>query len=167
MKTINSQTKSLLAGIPVLAFAIFFITPKLFSNKAEPVAGKTAAAPSADNKAPTDVAAMDVAPTDVVATDIFVVKRETITDELQSTGTIAANQEVDLVSEVARKLVRVYAREGSFVNQGTLLYKLDDADLLAKKRRLAFRKNWLSWMKNDSVNFWPPKRSISRNTTRC
>jgi len=130
MKTINSQTKSLLAGIPVLAFAIFFITPKLFSNKAEPVAGKAASAAPADNKAPTDV----------VATDVFVVKRETITDELQTTGTIAANQEVDLVSEVSRKLVRVYAREGSFVNQGTLLYKLDDADLLAKKRRLALQE---------------------------
>ena len=41
---------------------------------------------------------------------------------------------------MARKLVRVYAREGGFVSQGVLLYKLDDADLLAKKRRLALQE---------------------------
>jgi membrane fusion protein (multidrug efflux system) len=125
MKTINSRTKSLIVGIIALTVALFFITPKLFSNKPEPSNMKAPSTPPAENK---------------VATDVFVIKRETITDELQTTGTIAANQEVDLVSEVARKLVRVYAREGSFVGQGTLLYKLDDADLLAKKRRIALQE---------------------------
>ncbi|GAB4041392.1 efflux RND transporter periplasmic adaptor subunit [Spirosoma jeollabukense] len=129
MKPIRNRTKSVIAGGIALAFALFFITPKLFSKKADPSAEKAAAAPPSDNKAATGV----------VASDAFVVKRETITDELQTTGTIAANQEVDLVSEVARKLVRVYAREGSYVSQGTLLYKLDDADLLAKKHRVALQ----------------------------
>ncbi|WP_405520505.1 efflux RND transporter periplasmic adaptor subunit [Spirosoma sp. KNUC1025] len=83
-----------------------------------------------------------------------------MTDELQTTGTIAANQEVDLVSEVARKLVRIYAHEGSYVGQGTLLYKLDDADLLAKKRKIALEeklakldeKRFRELLANEAVN---------------
>lgn len=125
MKTLNFRTQSLIAGLIVLTIALFLVTPKLFSNKpTSSTSGKLSASTPAENK---------------VATDAFVVKRETITDELQTTGTIQANQEVDLVSEVARKLVRVYAREGSYVSQGMLLYKLDDADLLAKKRRIALQ----------------------------
>ncbi|MFD2934246.1 efflux RND transporter periplasmic adaptor subunit [Spirosoma flavum] len=124
MKTINVRTQSLAAGGTILAISLFFFTPKLFSKKPEPVNSTLSASPPADTK---------------IATDAFIVKRETITDELQTTGTIAANREVDLVSEVARKLVRVYVREGSYVNEGTLLYKLDDADLLAKKRRVVLQ----------------------------
>ncbi|GAB4021245.1 efflux RND transporter periplasmic adaptor subunit [Spirosoma koreense] len=127
MRTLNFRTQSLIAGLIVLTIALFLVTPKLFSNKPSAATSRklSSPAPPADNK---------------VATDAFVVKRETITDELQTTGTIQANQEVDLVSEVARKLVRVYAREGSYVGQGALLYKLDDADLLAKKRKVALQE---------------------------
>ncbi|QMW02008.1 efflux RND transporter periplasmic adaptor subunit [Spirosoma foliorum] len=125
MKTLTNRTKSLIAGAIIFTVALFFITPKIFSNKPEASTSKSASAPPADTK---------------VATDVFVVKRETITDELQTTGTIAANQEVDLVSEVARKLVRAYVREGNYVGQGTLLFKLDDADLLAKKQKIALQE---------------------------
>ena len=125
MKTLNNRTLSLIAGLVAFTIALFFITPRIFSNKPEPMAHKSPDPSPIDNR---------------VATDVFVVKRETITDELQTTGTIAANQEVDLVSEVARKLVRAYAREGSYVGQGTLLFKLDDADLLAKKRKIALQE---------------------------
>ncbi|GAB3889406.1 efflux RND transporter periplasmic adaptor subunit [Spirosoma agri] len=124
MKTLKNRTKTFIAGIVALTVAFFLITPKIFSNKPEP-SNTEATAAATESK---------------VATDVFVVKRETVTDELQTTGTIAANQEVDLVSEVARKLVRAYAREGSYVGQGTLLFKLDDADLLAKKRKIALQE---------------------------
>ncbi|GAB2547717.1 efflux RND transporter periplasmic adaptor subunit [Spirosoma aerophilum] len=126
MKTLNFRTQSLIAGLIVLAIALLFVTPKLLSNQPTSSSNrKLSASTPPENK---------------VATDAFVVKHETITDELQTTGTIQANQEVELVSEVARKLVRVYAREGSYVSQGTLLYKLDDADLLAKKHRTALQE---------------------------
>lgn len=120
------RTTSLMIGIIVLTVAFFVFTPKLFSNKAEPI--KKQAVSSALANDPRIVA------------DIFVVKPELVTDDLQTTGTIAANQEVDLVSEVARKLTRMYVREGSFVQQGALLFKLDDADLLAKKKKIALQE---------------------------
>ncbi|MBC7923399.1 MAG: efflux RND transporter periplasmic adaptor subunit [Ferruginibacter sp.] len=125
MKTSSLRTRSLLAGAVTMAIALFFVTPKLFSNQAGSENRQPPASPPADNR---------------VAADAFLVKRETITDELQTTGTIEANQEIDLVSEVARKLVRVYEREGSYVREGALLFKFDDADLLAKKRRIALQE---------------------------
>lgn len=78
MKTINTRTKSLTAGIILIAIALFFVTPKLFSKKPELAERALPAAAPAESK---------------VITDAFVVKRETITDELQTTGTIAANRE--------------------------------------------------------------------------
>ncbi|MFC5412851.1 efflux RND transporter periplasmic adaptor subunit [Larkinella bovis] len=120
------RATSLMIGIFVLAVAIFVFTPKLFSNKATPAKKLTTSAPASDDQR--------------IVADVFVVKPETVAEELQTTGTIAANQEVDLVSEVARKLTRIHAREGSYVTQGTLLFKLDDADLLAKKKKIALQE---------------------------
>lgn len=51
-------------------------------------------------------------------------------------GSIIPNREVEITSEVTRRIVAVAFRDGSYVRQGQLLYKLDDADILAKMRQL-------------------------------
>ncbi len=71
-----------------------------------------------------------------IPSDIYVVKNKVVEDELQTTGTLQARQEVDLVSEIAKKVTKIYAKEGSFVRKGALLFKLDDADLQARKKTL-------------------------------
>lgn len=70
-----------------------------------------------------------------IPVDALVVQSGKITDELDITGTLIANQRVDIVSELTRRLVRVNVKEGSHVKEGTLLFKLDDADLLAQLER--------------------------------
>ena len=57
-------------------------------------------------------------------------------EELEVIGTLVANQQVDIVSELTRKIVRVNVKEGSFVKAGTLLFQLDDSDLQAQFERL-------------------------------
>ena len=69
MKTLTNQTKSILGGLVALTIAFFFITPKLFSNKPD----------SSNKKAP-----ITLTVNNNVATDVFVIKRETITDEIQT-----------------------------------------------------------------------------------
>jgi membrane fusion protein (multidrug efflux system) len=59
-----------------------------------------------------------------------------LTDQLEVTGTILANQQVSIVSELTRRVVKVNAKEGSKVKKGTLLFQLDQADLLAQLERL-------------------------------
>jgi membrane fusion protein (multidrug efflux system) len=71
-----------------------------------------------------------------IPVDGIVVEPGTVKEELEVTGTVVANQQVDIVSELTRRIVRVNAREGSKVKKGTLLFLLDDADLQAQLERL-------------------------------
>jgi len=71
-----------------------------------------------------------------IPVDATVVTPEVLRDQLEVTGTILANQQVDIVSELTRKVVKVNVKEGTKVRQGTLLFQLDDADLQAQLERL-------------------------------
>jgi membrane fusion protein (multidrug efflux system) len=68
--------------------------------------------------------------------DGTIVQPGEVREELEVTGTLVANQQVDIVSELTRKVVRVNVKEGSKVRKGTLLFQLDDADLQAQLERL-------------------------------
>jgi membrane fusion protein (multidrug efflux system) len=65
-----------------------------------------------------------------------IIKPASLREELEITGSLAANQQVDIVSELTRKIVRVNVREGANVQAGQLLFELDNADLLAQLERL-------------------------------
>ncbi len=67
--------------------------------------------------------------------DGIIVKPEILNEELEVLGTLVANQQVDIVSELTRKIVRVNVKEGAEVKEGTLLFQLDDADLQAQLER--------------------------------
>lgn len=88
---------------------------------------------------PKSAAPVSSAPPTVLVDD-YVVRPTAVADELQATGTIQANQEVQLVSEVARKVTAIYAPEGRAVARGTLLFKLDAADLLARRHKLKLQE---------------------------
>jgi membrane fusion protein (multidrug efflux system) len=68
--------------------------------------------------------------------DAVVVKAQTVSETIEVTGTLVANQYVDIVSELTRKVVDINVKEGSQVKAGTLLFKLDDADLQAQLEKL-------------------------------
>jgi membrane fusion protein (multidrug efflux system) len=78
------------------------------------------------------------APAAVQATPVDgnIIRPATLKEELEITGSIAANQQVDIVSEVTRKIVRVNVREGAYVQTGQLLFELDNADLQAQLEKL-------------------------------
>ena len=68
--------------------------------------------------------------------DGIIVQPGTVREELQVTGTLVANQRVEIVSELTRRIVKVHVKEGSKVRAGTPLFQLDDADLQAQLQRL-------------------------------
>src|SRR5688500_977228 len=71
-----------------------------------------------------------------IPVDATVLKPAVVHDRLEVTGTILANQQVSIVSELTRKLVDVNVKEGKKVKKGDLLFRLDDADLQAHLERL-------------------------------
>ncbi|HRQ55657.1 MAG TPA: efflux RND transporter periplasmic adaptor subunit, partial [Ignavibacteriaceae bacterium] len=52
-----------------------------------------------------------------------------------TTGTILANEEVELRSETSGKITKILFKEGSFVSKGDLLIKINDSDLQAQLRK--------------------------------
>lgn len=77
------------------------------------------------------------------------------------TGTLLANEEVELVAEIVGKVRKIYFQEGSFVQKGQLLLKVDDADLQAQLSRSEFQKKLLS-EKLERQRILLKRESISR-----
>jgi membrane fusion protein (multidrug efflux system) len=74
-----------------------------------------------------------------------ITKYEVLDNKVLTTGTVLANEEVDLKSEVDGKITKILFLEGSYVNTGDLLVKINDADLQAQlqsaKSRLELQKD--------------------------
>lgn len=66
---------------------------------------------------------------------------ETIEDRIYSTGTIQANEVVELATEGSGIITEIYFEEGSQVEAGDLLLKINDSELQAQKQRAQFRLN--------------------------
>lgn len=66
---------------------------------------------------------------------------ETVEDRIYSTGTIQANEVVELATEGSGIITEIYFEEGSQVEAGDLLLKINDSELQAQKQRAQFRLN--------------------------
>jgi len=73
------------------------------------------------------------APTRVDAT---VLRPGTVTERIRTTGTLQADESVELTSEAAGKITDIRFEEGARVQQGELLVQINDAELQAEKQRL-------------------------------
>jgi membrane fusion protein, multidrug efflux system len=110
---------------PLAFFIIIFIAGCYAKGE-----NKTPSAPS-DPSAPAAALAAPGTPVDG-----YIVEPTVLKDELEITGTLEPNQEVDIVSELPRKIVRINIKDGSSVQTGQLLFELDNADLLAQLEKL-------------------------------
>jgi len=70
---------------------------------------------------------------------ILVAEAEPLTDRVTAIGTIRANEEVQIRSEVAGRVERVLFAEGARVGRGDLLLKVTDAELAAQLARARAR----------------------------
>jgi membrane fusion protein (multidrug efflux system) len=66
----------------------------------------------------------------------FLTKAEKTDNKLFITGTTYANEEVNLIPEVAGKLTMLNIPEGKIVNKGELLAKINDLELQAQLKKL-------------------------------
>ncbi len=63
----------------------------------------------------------------------LVLKPEVLTNKVLATGTVLANEEVDLRSETTGKIEKICFSEGSRVKKGDLLVKINDSELRAQR----------------------------------
>jgi membrane fusion protein, multidrug efflux system len=74
--------------------------------------------------------------TKTMQVDGIIARDELTTGFINTTGTIMANEEVEVKSEISGRITGLYFKEGSAVTKGQLLVKIDDADLQAQMNKL-------------------------------
>lgn len=70
---------------------------------------------------------------------IYIAHENPIENRLYATGTLQANEQIELRPEIAGKLTSIFFQEGKIVQKGTLLAKINDADLQAQLKRLKYQ----------------------------
>src|SRR6266566_532385 len=73
--------------------------------------------------------------------EVVVARMDTVRDEISATGQIEAVQSIDLRPEVDGRIVEIVIREGQEVEQGTPLFKVDDAQLRAQVAQLEAQRD--------------------------
>lgn len=68
--------------------------------------------------------------------DIIVAKEQQLHQEEIVVGTMMPYRAVSIVSELAQKITQVAFKEGSYVSQGAVLYKLNDAEIRSSLKQL-------------------------------
>jgi membrane fusion protein (multidrug efflux system) len=91
----------------------------------------------------------------------IIAKYTTSLSGIRVTGTLIANEEVELVTEIVGKVKGIYFEEGSKVEKGQLLLKVNDEDLQAQLTRAEFQKKLLS-EKLERQRILLQRESISR-----
>ena len=66
----------------------------------------------------------------------FIIKTEKLENNIYASGTIIANEEVELKPEIPGKIVQLLLKEGTPVTKGQLLVKINDADFQAQLKKL-------------------------------
>lgn len=73
--------------------------------------------------------------------EVAVARTDTVVDAILATGTIEAVQSIELRPEVQGRLTEILAREGTEVDAGTPLFKVDDAELRALVAQLTAERD--------------------------
>lgn len=63
--------------------------------------------------------------------DIIIAQPQTVSNILEANGTVVANEFVELRSEASGRIVYLNVPEGKFITKGTVIARINDADLVA------------------------------------
>jgi membrane fusion protein, multidrug efflux system len=104
-----------------LVIGIILVLLFLFRIMKHPSKGKTALAKPAEQ---------------AVMAEAMVIRDTLVDFTFRAVGKIRANERVELVSELSRRLVSVHFREGGRVVKGSLMFHLDDAEWKAELQKV-------------------------------
>ncbi|KQS24838.1 efflux RND transporter periplasmic adaptor subunit [Dyadobacter sp. Leaf189] len=76
-----------------------------------------------------------------VPVNVFVVKNETIENQIFASGTVLPNEEVNLMAETSGRLVKLNIQEGAQITKGQLIAKINDRELQAQLQKVAYNQD--------------------------
>lgn len=77
----------------------------------------------------------------MVLADGFVIKEAVLENNIKTVGTILANEEVEIRSEISKKISGIHFKEGTYVGRGKTLFTLDNSDLYARLRKFELQED--------------------------
>jgi membrane fusion protein, multidrug efflux system len=113
----NKRIKTLVISTIILIILLIILIPKIVSSD------------KSSSSVPVNKMNMQIPVT------AHIVNYEKLSNNIYTTGSILANEEVELRSEISGKIVRILFKEGAYVSKGDLLVKINDADLQAQLRK--------------------------------
>jgi membrane fusion protein (multidrug efflux system) len=128
----NKQTKTLLIVAVIAIIAVIYIYPRWNSG--------TNSGPDAPSGPPAGATELPVT--------VITLKKETLKNQLNVTGTILPNESVSLRPEVSGLVTRITFKEGQFVTKGTPLLYLNDNDLQAQYQKLEYTQKLFESQEN-------------------
>lgn len=114
----NKKIKNIVIGVVIIILLLVIFLPKIISSGDE-------------STSPQKSGMMNRS----IPVTAHIVEYEKLSNKVYTTGTILANEEVELRSEIAGKITNILFKEGAYVNKGDLLIKINDADLQAQLRK--------------------------------
>jgi membrane fusion protein (multidrug efflux system) len=129
----KKQTKIILIVGIIGVIAIAFYYPRLINQQN----GDATPANGGGPGAPQDL-----------QVNVVKLKLETLTNQLQVTGTILPNESVDLRSEISGLVDRIAFKEGQYVTKGTPLVYLNDDQLQAQYQKLQYTQKLFETQEN-------------------
>ncbi len=111
--------------------------------------------------APVPLFAQGRGPSAPVAAEAFRVVETPMADTIRTIGTLRANEAVDIVPELTKRLVKIEVEEGAQVETGDVLFVLDDSDLAAEIAEIEARLK-LAEANESRTSSLLPQRAISR-----
>jgi len=70
-----------------------------------------------------------------LSVEAVVIRPQVLDNKIFTTGTLLANEEVELRPEISGRVTGVFFQEGSRIAKGTLMLKIDDRELQAQQKR--------------------------------
>lgn len=122
-----SKTLKNIIGIVIILVVLFLVAwPKLnLSNSAD----------TASEQAP---AGVSPAGGSTVPVNAMVVKTRRLENKIRITGSVLANESIQLRSEMAGRVSKIYFKEGDRIKKGALLVRINDEELRAQLDRLKY-----------------------------
>jgi membrane fusion protein (multidrug efflux system) len=110
---------------------------------------------------PAPVSSMPTAGGNAIPVNVYIAEPSYISTGIHAAGSLMPSEEVEITTEVAGKVTKIYFTEGAFVRKGELLIKINDEDLQAQLVRAEFQEKLLA-EKLERQKILLTKEAISR-----
>ena len=75
-----------------------------------------------------------------VPVNVYIVKRESIENQIFASGTVIPNEEVNVMAEASGRLVKLNIKEGAYIEKGQLIGKINDRELQAQLQKVTYNQ---------------------------